>query len=106
MKVRGVSSPGSLYFESDLCIGLVGSWTPEILLSSVTQPGQVPGVRAGDELPLLPGPLKCPVEGVLKVVRHARYVIFQMAEVAVPRKLFQAILDRISLFRVAVMDTG
>ena len=30
-----------------------------------------------------------------KVVRHARYVTFQLAEVAVPRELFQAILDRI-----------
>jgi hypothetical protein len=31
-----------------------------------------------------------------KVVRHARYVTFQMAEVAVPRKLFRDILGRIS----------
>ena len=30
-----------------------------------------------------------------KVVRHARYVIFQMAEVAVPRRLFRTILERI-----------
>jgi len=30
-----------------------------------------------------------------KVVRHSRYVIFQLAEVAVPRKLFAAILGRI-----------
>ena len=30
-----------------------------------------------------------------KVVTHARYVIFQMAEVAIPRKLFAAILERI-----------
>jgi hypothetical protein len=30
-----------------------------------------------------------------KVVAHSRYVIFQMAEVAVPKRLFQAILDRI-----------
>ena len=27
-----------------------------------------------------------------KIVRHGRYVIFQMAEVAVPRDLFQEIL--------------
>jgi hypothetical protein len=33
-----------------------------------------------------------------KVVRHARYVIFQMAEVAVPLWLFRAILDRIHRF--------
>jgi hypothetical protein len=30
-----------------------------------------------------------------KVVRHSRYVVFQMAEVAVPRTLFREILDRI-----------
>ena len=30
-----------------------------------------------------------------KVVRHAKYVTFQLAEVAVPRRLFAAILDRI-----------
>ena len=30
-----------------------------------------------------------------KVVRHAKYVTFQLAEVAVPRKLFRAILRRI-----------
>ena len=30
-----------------------------------------------------------------KVARHARYVVFQMAEVAVPRQLFAAILGRI-----------
>ena len=30
-----------------------------------------------------------------KVVRHARYVIFQMAEVAAPRRLYRAILARI-----------
>ncbi len=34
-----------------------------------------------------------------KVVRHAKYVTFQMAEVAVPRKLFAAILDRIQRLR-------
>ena len=33
-----------------------------------------------------------------KVVRHARYVTFQMVEVTVPRELFRAILDRIQQF--------
>jgi len=31
-----------------------------------------------------------------KVVRHAKYVMFQLAEVAVPRRLFAAILERIA----------
>jgi hypothetical protein len=35
-----------------------------------------------------------------KVVAHSRYVFFQMAEVAVPRKLFAAILERIQRLRV------
>ncbi len=30
-----------------------------------------------------------------KVTRHAKYVTFQLAEVAITRKLFAAILDRI-----------
>jgi hypothetical protein len=30
-----------------------------------------------------------------KVVSHSGYIIFQMAEVAVPRALFKAILERI-----------
>jgi len=37
-----------------------------------------------------------------KVVTHARYVIFQMAEVAVPRKLFCEILRRIHRLREPV----
>ncbi len=35
-----------------------------------------------------------------KVVRHAKYVTFQMAEVVVPRELFRAILQRIQRFGV------
>ena len=36
----------------------------------------------------------------VKVVRHARYVTFQLAEVAIPRRLYRAILDRIRRFAV------
>jgi hypothetical protein len=36
-----------------------------------------------------------------KVVRHSRYVVFQLAEVAVPRQLFAAILERIGRLRLA-----
>jgi len=35
-----------------------------------------------------------------KVVRHARQVIFQMAEVAIPRELFRAILEGIQRLRL------
>jgi hypothetical protein len=34
-----------------------------------------------------------------KVARHSRYVIFPMAEVAVPQTLFREILDRIRQLR-------
>jgi hypothetical protein len=36
-----------------------------------------------------------------KVVRHSRYVIFQMAELAVPRTLFREILGRIGQLRAS-----
>jgi hypothetical protein len=36
-----------------------------------------------------------------KVVSHSKYVIFQLAEVAVPRQLFAAILERIARLRRA-----
>jgi len=39
-----------------------------------------------------------------KVVRHARYVVFQLAEVAIPRSLFAAILRRI--WRIAAARTS
>ena len=35
-----------------------------------------------------------------KIVRRARYVTFQLAEVAVPRELFEAILERTRRFGV------
>ena len=41
-----------------------------------------------------------------KVVRHARQVIFQMAEVAIPRELFRAILERIEPLRLPTPLTG
>ena len=41
-----------------------------------------------------------------KVVATARYVVFQMAEVAVPRKLFQLILERIRRLRLPTAVSG
>ncbi len=34
-----------------------------------------------------------------KIVRHARYVTFQMAEVAIPRQLFREVLQNIARLR-------
>jgi hypothetical protein len=36
-----------------------------------------------------------------KVVSHAKYVVFRLAEVAVPRQLFAAILEQIGRLRLA-----
>jgi hypothetical protein len=41
-----------------------------------------------------------------KVVRHSRKIVFQMAEVAVPRKLFRAILEGIGRLRLATAMSG
>jgi hypothetical protein len=35
-----------------------------------------------------------------KVVSHAKYVVFQLAEAAVPRELFAALLERIGRLRL------
>ncbi len=39
------------------------------------------------------------LDGGSKVVAHGRYLVFQMAEVAVPRELFGRLLDRIARLR-------
>jgi hypothetical protein len=41
-----------------------------------------------------------------KVVRHSRKIVFQMAEVAVPRELFLTILERIGRLRFATAMSG
>jgi hypothetical protein len=41
-----------------------------------------------------------------KVVRHARQVVFQMAEVAVPRELFRTILQAIGRLRLTAATSG
>ena len=38
-----------------------------------------------------------------KVIAHGRYLVFQTAEVAVPRELFRGILDRIAGLRPPVV---
>ena len=41
-----------------------------------------------------------------KVVKHARYVTFQMAEVLVSKRLFQEILERIHRFKPVPIGYG
>ena len=41
-----------------------------------------------------------------KVVCHSRQVVFQMAEVAVPRELFRAILAAIARLRLPATASG
>ena len=40
-----------------------------------------------------------------KVISHARYITFQLAEVSVPRKLFEIILQKIDRLRL-LPETG
>ena len=42
---------------------------------------------------------ECRVKIGARIVRHGRYVVFQLAEVAVPRGLFDEILQRIDQLR-------
>ena len=93
----------------------------EALVSEVRgQPGAPSTLRLGlqpGELPAASGPaiagkglthwsLTTLLEKLIKigakVITHARYVIFQMAEVAVPRRLFDTILRRIRSLRTLV----
>ncbi len=41
-----------------------------------------------------------------KVIRHSRYVIFQMAEVTVSKSLFHEILERISHLKPVPIGSG
>jgi hypothetical protein len=41
------------------------------------------------------------LRGSAKVVSHAKYMVFQRAEVTVPGKLFAAIMERIGRLRLA-----
>jgi hypothetical protein len=41
-----------------------------------------------------------------KVARHSGKIVFQMAEVAVPRELFQTILERIGRLKLATAMSG
>ena len=45
------------------------------------------------------------VKSGAKIVRHGRYIVFQMAEVAIPRDLFADILRRIDRLRTTPLPT-
>jgi hypothetical protein len=68
------------------------------------QPGQLPatvGAPQADPLLTLTTLREKLIKIGAKVVRHARSLIFQLAEVAVPRALFEALLRRIGRLRMA-----
>jgi hypothetical protein len=59
---------------------------------------------------VLPKPIRCWTLTTLpeklvkigaKVVSHAKYMVFQLAEVAVPRQLFAALVEGIARLRLA-----
>jgi len=60
------------------------------------QPDAASAIRAGVQLgePAAGGLIKIGA----KLVRHSQYVTFQMAEMALPRELFAAILERVLRF--------
>ena len=64
---------------------------------------RVPRLRAGRHGEVPQWTLTALRERLVKVgariVRHGRYIVFQLAEVAVPRALFAAILRRIDRLR-------
>jgi hypothetical protein len=95
---------------------LRGQSGPATAIRPGVQPRQLPtaagaaqGGEALDADPGAPGLREKLVKIGAKVVTHARYVIFQMAEVPIPRRLFAAILERIQRLRrpeVGVMPSG
>ena len=44
-------------------------------------------------------------EKLVKIVRHGRYIVFQMAEIAIPRDLFADILRRIDRLGTTPLPT-
>ena len=86
----------------------------DVLPCLSAQRGAAPAVRARLQPGELPAHLALPEEAAqcslttlreklikigARTVRHGRYVVFQLAEVAVPRALFAAILRRIDRLR-------
>ena len=81
--------------------GAASTLRPGVQLGEL--PASVGATEVGEALvvdPGAPGLREKLIKIGAKVVRHAKYVTFQMAEVAVPRELFAAILDRIQRFGV------
>ena len=88
-----MSSNGKLYpIEDENDLEDVEAWKLANFLRSLTLPREV----AQWSLTTLREKL---VKIGARIVRHGRYVVFQLAEVAVPRALFAAILRRIDRLR-------
>jgi hypothetical protein len=56
-------------------------------------------VSLSDALVLQVYGIEAPVKIATRIVRHGRYVVFLLAEVAVPRALFAEILRRVDRLR-------
>jgi hypothetical protein len=68
----------------------------ELISVRVVQSSSV-SMRVRHRAPASSGPL---VKIGAKVVSHAKYLVFQLEEVAVPRQLFAAIVERIGRLRL------
>jgi hypothetical protein len=81
---------------------LPGQRRPPAAPRAGLQPGQLPPhARLPGEVERwsLTSLLEKVVKIGAKVIAHGRYLVFQMAEVAVPRELFGRILERIARLR-------
>ena len=79
---------------------------PELVEGLAKPPARRSGaIRPSQPRRLLRRSRLAPREGGIgaKVIRHSRYVIFQLPKVAVPREMFAAILSRIQ--RLAPVST-
>jgi hypothetical protein len=74
------------------------SWAPAYNLANFLRQLVLPKPIQGWRLTTLREKL---VKIGAKVVSHAKYSVFQLAEVAVPRQLFAAIMERIGRLRLA-----
>ena len=88
--------------DAALVHDLPGECRPPPAPRAGVQPRQLPphaGAPEGNRGLVPDEPAREGGEDRAKVVAHGRYLVFQMAEVAVPRELFGRILDRIARLR-------
>ena len=92
------SDAGLLAFRNSTTPSASRRWQTEVLADVRT--GEMPAEGAQWSLTSLREKV---VKIGAKVIAHGRYLVFQMAEVAVPRELFGRLLERIARLRPPVV---